>query len=105
MDNNKALSPTGVGARSRDVGLVPQSTLRKPRLPVMPLAVLLPQFGELGKLPSLAAQFEKRHQELLGATQRFSGEEDAEGRRERLAEESMLNQALQWLQVGTDIPE
>ena len=86
----------------REVQTSPNTSLRNPRLPVMPFAVLLPRAGDLTRLPGQLAALERRIAELQSDAGRYSGEEEAEQRRRRGAEESMLNQILQWLSMGSD---
>ncbi len=78
------------------------SPLRKSRLAVMPLAVLLPPLGDLKNVQLIRPQITKHLEDLHAEAGTMSSEEDGEVRRRRQAEESMLNQVLQWLAVGTD---
>ena len=68
----------------------------------MPLAVLLPRLGDLTRVHALRGRFLKHLEDLQLEASALAGEEDGEERRQRMAEESMLNQVLQWLSVGTE---
>ena len=71
---------------------------KKGRLPVMPLTVLLPTIGELSILHRVAPQLERR----LATLQDRSSSENVDDQAQRVLEESMLNQVLQWISVETD---
>ena len=75
-----------------------QQNVRNARLPVMPLAVLLPQLGDLGALSGMAASIEARLAEL----EALRTTADEEWTRETAAEDSMLNQVMRWLTVGDE---
>lgn len=78
------------------------SQVRRQRLAVMPLAVLLPSLGNLTDIHLLRPHINRRLEELQAEAAASAGEDDNEIRRKRLAEESMLNQVLQWLSVGSE---
>lgn len=70
---------------------------RRSRLPVMPLAVLLPSIGELSNLSDLAPNFERRLQRLHEEKESAAGSGRELDLARRAGEESMLNQVIQWL--------
>lgn len=71
---------------------------RKSRVSVIPLSVLLPTMGEVGALYRLQPLLERRLQSLQNEA--VSYEEEGEDGARVVVEESMLNQALQWLSVS-----
>ena len=73
-----------------------ERTDSKSRLAVMPLAVLLPALGEMSQLVSLRADIDARLAEVQ-ADQDSGTEEDVT---KRMAEEAMLLQVVQWLNMG-----
>ncbi|MCB0324287.1 MAG: hypothetical protein KDD69_11975 [Bdellovibrionales bacterium] len=107
--------PEGTNLETRTLGarepLVPlahtgSGVPKRTRLPVMPLAVLLPSLSDVSTLPRLQTQLEKRLQALQEAAGSGIPLEDgaspagaAEPASQAANEESMLNQVLQWLAV------
>jgi hypothetical protein len=77
------------------------SAPKRSRLPVMPLAVLLPAAGEVSDLARLGEQLERRLADLQSAPSSVDISDSAAQHR-RAAEESMLSQVVQWLTVGLD---
>jgi hypothetical protein len=72
-------------------------SLEKTRLAVMPLAVLLPQLGNLSTLAQLAPVMEQRLADLQADRK---GTKESEELARVGSEEAMLNQVMQWLSIG-----
>ena len=87
-----ALRGTASGSSPR------MSGVDKRKLAVMPLSVLLPPIGDVSHLGMYRDTILQRYQELW--EQRTSGGEEAS--KEQLREESMLNQIIQWLTMGSE---
>ena len=75
------------------------SRTERSRLATMPLAVLLPKLGTVSTLPAHASSLERRLQSMQESNQ--SNAEHHLGSDQREAEESMLSQVLQWVELGT----
>lgn len=61
-------------------------------LPHQPLTILLPRMSSVSNVEHFREGLESRYKQLQAIADR--------GLRERMAEESMLNQVLQWLQIA-----
>jgi hypothetical protein len=70
------------------------------KLSVMPLTMLLPELGDMSKLPRFAASFQHRLEQLQGARGAFQDEDSPDTSRS-VSEESMLTQVMQWLSAGS----
>lgn len=79
----------------------PTGGVSSKRLASMPLSSLLPRLGEVGSIVAFAETFTERAAELqANSFATIPGEDDeSEIRKKRMLEESMLNQALQWLSI------
>jgi hypothetical protein len=64
----------------------------------MPLAVLLPKFGDLAVLPTLSTKLERRLEQLQERSATHS-DEKTQSDLVREAEESMIVQVLQWIRI------
>lgn len=71
-----------------------QKVYVRDKLSVIPLAVLLPELGEVNRLHSSRARLELRLEQLQNKT---IGVEQS---KDELSEETMLNQVIQWLTLG-----
>jgi len=65
-------------------------------LSTMPLGTLLPELGELSHLYQIRHELKEKYKSVHAE----SASAASEPAKERLAEESMLNQLLQWLSLG-----
>ena len=74
------------------------SVTNRNKLATLPLAVLLPQLGNLSALPQFIDALEVRLQ-LLHADEEVGTDGDV---RKRLGEEAMLMQVINWLGMGED---
>lgn len=88
------------GADARDLPSVGQRR-NQPRtnrgyLPGLPLAVLLPTFGDASRLTGLRETFALRLKELRESPG------DVEDPKDQVSEEAMLSQVLQWITVGEE---
>jgi hypothetical protein len=88
-------------SNSLEVDLNPRgASFNSPKLSTMPLAVLLPSSsGSIAELSQYSEQLKTNLSEILSDSGRFDADEDGEKRKKRAAEESMLNQVLQWLSL------
>jgi hypothetical protein len=71
-----------------------QKVYVRDKLSIIPLAVLLPEFGEVNRLHASRARLEMRLEQLQSKTI------GAEQTKDEVSEETMLNQAIQWLSLG-----
>lgn len=92
--------------QGKDLSIKPVTTPRQvqeasSRLATMPFAALLPRLGDIRDVVNFSEEFAERAAELQSRNFSSNGleDEDAELRKRRTLEESMLNQALQWLSI------
>ena len=88
---------------TRTVTGVRASSATSKKLANMPLSVLLPKLGDVRDVAVYADEIEARLSELQSLNAASTGGEvDPELRRRRTLEESMLNQAMQWLSIQSN---
>ncbi len=71
---------------------------------MLPLLALLPSYGKLSRLEALTSSLFARYENVV-ALQRGSSEIERDLSRRLSAEESMLRQVLDWLQVKPEAEE
>lgn len=87
---------------TRAVTGVRASSATSKKLASMPLSVLLPKLGDVRDVAVYSDVIEARLLELQQMNTASGGEVDPEQRRRRTLEESMLNQAMQWLSIQSN---
>lgn len=66
---------------------------------VAPLLSLLPKCGDVNKLQALLSSFFARYEKTRSMIEEVRNEEDRDALRRCIAEEEMLREVLEWLQI------